>query len=70
MRVVTDYTSNDTMENPVQVENAPNPMRRDTVVVSGGGSMNMRFVADNPGAWICKLMNHLFLFLFLFSFFG
>jgi FtsP/CotA-like multicopper oxidase with cupredoxin domain len=40
------------MLNPPMTEGAANPMRRDTVDVPGGGSVNIRFVADNPGAWV------------------
>ena len=47
-----DVSSNDTMLNPAHTEGAPNPMRRDTVVVPAGGAYNVRFIADNPGAWM------------------
>lgn len=42
-----DYTLNDTVQ-----EDQPNPSRRDTVMVPGGGWTAVRFRADNPGAWI------------------
>ncbi|KAI9611006.1 hypothetical protein H4Q26_008853 [Puccinia striiformis f. sp. tritici PST-130] len=34
-----------------------NPMRRDTIQIPGGGFASIRFVADNPGAWMfhCQL---------------
>ena len=38
-----------------------NPMRRDTVIIPNGGSVTIRFRADNPGAWImhCHMDWHL-----------
>jgi iron transport multicopper oxidase len=56
-----DYTSDDPSLNPPLVEGQTNPMRRDTVTVTGGGSATLRLVADNPGAWLfhCKSMNSL-----------
>lgn len=56
-----DYTSNDTSLNPPLVEGQVNPMRRDTVAIPGGGSVTLRFIADNPGAWLfhCHVEWHL-----------
>ncbi|KAM0786927.1 hypothetical protein ACM66B_002349 [Microbotryomycetes sp. NB124-2] len=52
-RVTTNDTSEDPEINPVEVYDAPNPSRRDVVIVPGeGGAVNIQFVADNPGAWI------------------
>ncbi|KAI6006986.1 Fet3 ferroxidase [Pisolithus albus] len=53
--------SNDTTLNPPLVEGQANPMRRDTTVIPGGGSVTLRVVADNPGAWIfhCHIEWHL-----------
>ncbi|KAG2148442.1 Fet3 protein [Suillus cothurnatus] len=58
---VTDYTSNDPSLNPPLIEGQANPMRRDTVTITGGGSVTLRFVANNPGAWIfhCHIEWHL-----------
>ncbi|KAH9470396.1 hypothetical protein MJO29_004601 [Puccinia striiformis f. sp. tritici] len=38
-----------------------NPMRRDTIQIPGGGFASIRFVADNPGAWMfhCHIEWHL-----------
>ncbi|KIR56098.1 ferroxidase [Cryptococcus gattii Ru294] len=47
-----DVTSNDTSINPPVLENQSNPARRDTLMVPPGGSVHIRFRADNPGAWI------------------
>ncbi|KAJ8585102.1 Fet3 protein [Rhizopogon salebrosus TDB-379] len=47
-----DYTSDDPSLNPPLVEGQTNPMRRDTVSITGGGSATLRLVADNPGAWL------------------
>ncbi|KAG2146288.1 Fet3 protein [Suillus clintonianus] len=57
----TDYTSDDPSLNPPLVEGQANPMRRDTVTITGGGSVTLRFVADNPGAWLfhCHVEWHL-----------
>lgn len=52
VRVAMDVASNDTALNPPHTEGAANPMRRDTIVVPAGGAYNVRFIADNPGAWI------------------
>jgi len=61
VRVATDVASNDSVANPPHTEGAANPMRRDTIVVPAGGAVNIRFVADNPGAWIfhCHIEWHL-----------
>ncbi|ORY53401.1 Cupredoxin [Leucosporidium creatinivorum] len=61
VRVAQDVSSNDTDLNPPHTEGAANPMRRDTIVVPAGGAVNIRFVADNPGAWIfhCHIEWHL-----------
>lgn len=58
---VTDYTSDDPSLNPPLIEGQANPVRRDTVTITGGGSVTLRFVADNPGAWIfhCHIEWHL-----------
>ncbi|KAG6332533.1 hypothetical protein ID866_6557 [Astraeus odoratus] len=58
---VEDYTSDDPTLNPPLVEGQSNPIRRDTVVVTGGGSVTLRVVADNPGAWLfhCHIEWHL-----------
>ncbi|KAG7446974.1 ferroxidase [Guyanagaster necrorhizus] len=56
-----DYTSDDPTLNPPLVEDQPNPMRRDTVQIPGGGSITLRVVADNPGTWFlhCHIEWHL-----------
>jgi hypothetical protein len=46
-----NYTSDDPKLNPPVAQNQTNPMRRDTVHVTAGGAVTLRFVADNPGAW-------------------
>ncbi|KAH7920657.1 Fet3 ferroxidase [Leucogyrophana mollusca] len=55
------YNSTDPVLNPPLIEGQANPMRRDTVVVSPGGSVTLRFIADNPGAWFfhCHMEWHL-----------
>ncbi|KAJ3099865.1 hypothetical protein HDU96_010538 [Phlyctochytrium bullatum] len=47
--------------NNVTVTNPENPMRRDVVVVPGGGYAILRFRADNPGIWLfhCHIEWHL-----------
>ncbi|EMD34889.1 Fet3 iron oxidase [Gelatoporia subvermispora B] len=57
----TDYTSDDPTLNPPINETQPNPMRRDTVMIPGGGSVTLRVVADNPGVWFfhCHIEWHL-----------
>ncbi|WVO16800.1 hypothetical protein L204_104486 [Cryptococcus depauperatus] len=55
-------TSDDPVINPVAVdEGQKNPARRDTVVIPGGGSVTLRWRADNPGAWMfhCHIDWHL-----------
>lgn len=56
-----DIESDDPEMNPPLVEGQANPMRRDTVVVPGGGAATLRFRADNPGAWFfhCHIDWHL-----------
>lgn len=43
------------------IEGQANPVRRDTVQVESGASVSLRFVANNPGAWIfhCHIEWHL-----------
>ncbi|KAH7882384.1 Fet3 ferroxidase [Phlebopus sp. FC_14] len=55
------FNTTDPTLNPPLVEGQANPMRRDTVVVPGGGSVTVRVVADNPGAWLfhCHVEWHL-----------
>ncbi|KAJ3268355.1 ferroxidase fet3 [Terramyces sp. JEL0728] len=38
-----------------------NPVRRDTIIVPGGGYVVLRFIADNPGVWLfhCHIEWHL-----------
>ncbi|KAG1862535.1 Fet3 ferroxidase [Suillus subalutaceus] len=57
----TQYNSTDPSLNPPLIEGQANPMRRDTVTITGGGSVTLRFVANNPGAWIfhCHIEWHL-----------
>lgn len=57
-----DYTSSDPTLNPPVVEGQKNPIRRDTVRVPAGGSVTLRFAADNPGTWMlhCHMEWHLF----------
>ncbi|KAG1867396.1 Fet3 protein [Suillus subluteus] len=57
----TQYNSSDPSLNPPLIEGQANPMRRDTVAITGGGSVTLRFVANNPGAWIfhCHIEWHL-----------
>lgn len=61
VNTATDYTSDDPSLNPPLVEGQANPMRRDTVTIAGGGSVTLRLVADNPGAWLfhCHIEWHL-----------
>lgn len=56
-----DITSDDPSENPPFTEGQSNPMRRDTILIPGGGSATFRFRADNPGAWFlhCHIDWHL-----------
>ncbi|KAG2137407.1 Fet3 ferroxidase [Suillus bovinus] len=61
VNTATDYSSDDPSLNPPLVEGQANPMRRDTVMIPGGGSVTLRVVADNPGAWFfhCHIEWHL-----------
>ena len=56
-----DYTSNDTTLNPPLKEGQTNPIRRDTIQLLSMHSATLRFVADNPGAWLfhCHIDWHL-----------
>ncbi|PWN37840.1 putative iron transport multicopper oxidase [Meira miltonrushii] len=56
-----NFKSDDPAINPVKKEGQVNPLRRDTVQVPAGGSVSIRMVADNPGAWIlhCHIDWHL-----------
>jgi len=47
-----NYSSTDPTINPPIVEGQENPMRRDTILIPQGHSATLRFVADNPGAWL------------------
>jgi len=47
-----NYTSSDPTLNPPIVEGQKNPMRRDTILVFQQQSATLRFVANNPGAWL------------------
>ncbi|KAG0268711.1 hypothetical protein DFQ27_005951 [Actinomortierella ambigua] len=42
-------------------ETAPNPARRDTVLIPSDGAISIRFRADNPGVWLfhCHIEWHL-----------
>jgi FtsP/CotA-like multicopper oxidase with cupredoxin domain len=40
------------------IPNVQNPVYRDTLAVQGYGYALIRFVTDNPGAWICKPHHH------------
>ncbi|KZT62420.1 multicopper oxidase [Calocera cornea HHB12733] len=59
--VSQDITSDDPTVNPPLVEGQANPGRRDTIMIPAGGSVNIRFRADNPGTWIfhCHIEWHL-----------
>lgn len=56
-----DYTSNDTTLNPPLKEGQANPISRDTIQILSMHSATLRFVADNPGAWLfhCHIDWHL-----------
>ncbi|KAH9053032.1 ferroxidase [Lactarius vividus] len=56
-----DYTSSNSTLNPPIMEGQVNPIRRDTVEVPPGGSVTLRVMADNPGAWLlhCYIEWHL-----------
>ncbi|CCO27193.1 hypothetical protein BN14_01228 [Rhizoctonia solani AG-1 IB] len=47
-----DVTSDDPTINPPFDNNQANPIWRDTVQIEGGGSVTLRWQADNPGAWL------------------
>jgi len=47
-----NYTSNDPTLNPPIVEGQENPMLRDTILIPQQHSATLRFVANNPGAWL------------------
>jgi len=47
-----NYSSTDPTLNPPIVEGQENPMRRDTIVILQNHSATLRFVANNPGAWL------------------
>jgi len=47
-----NYTSDDPTLNPPIVEGQKNPMRRDTILIPQQQSATLRFVANNPGAWL------------------
>lgn len=47
-----DVTSDDPIINPPFQEVQDNPSRRDTIMIPPGGSATLRWVADNPGAWM------------------
>jgi len=47
-----NYTSDDTTINPPLKEGQANPIRRDTIQLLSMQSATLRFVADNPGAWL------------------
>ena len=52
VRVALDVASSDPALNPPHSEGAANPSRRDTITIPAGGAYNIRFRADNPGAWL------------------
>ena len=56
-----NVNSDDPLINPVKREGQANPLRRDTVLVPATGSVSLRLIADNPGAWIlhCHIDFHL-----------
>jgi len=47
-----DYTSDDPTLNPPLTEGQANPLRRDTIQLLSMQAATLRFVADNPGAWL------------------
>jgi len=47
-----NYTVDDTSINPPLQEGQANPIRRDTIYLLSMQSATLRFVADNPGAWL------------------
>lgn len=56
-----DYTSDDPALNPPIVEGQVNPIRRDTIQVPSMHSVTLRFVADNPGAWLFHCQSVIFI---------
>jgi hypothetical protein len=44
--------SDDTHGESRSMERSKTPLRRDTIQVSGNSKATIRFVADNPGAWM------------------
>lgn len=57
MCVAQDVSSSDPKLNPPHTERAPNPLRRDLVVIPAEVAYNLRFVADNPGVWLCASLS-------------
>ena len=55
------YGTDGTKPQVPKVEEQENPVRRDTVAVDGFGSVTIRFLASNPGAWFmhCHMDWHL-----------
>jgi hypothetical protein len=51
-QVVNKQTSIDPGNPTYSNQTLSNPMRRDTIQIPGGGFVSIRFVADNPGAWL------------------
>ena len=45
---------------PQSFEVTDKTVRKDTVMIPGGGYVVLRFISDNPGAWFlhCHIMNH------------
>ncbi|EFP86676.2 uncharacterized protein PGTG_13058 [Puccinia graminis f. sp. tritici CRL 75-36-700-3] len=60
-QVVNKQTSIDPGNPTYSNQTLSNPMRRDTIQIPGGGFVSIRFVADNPGAWLfhCHIEWHL-----------
>ncbi|WAR53656.1 hypothetical protein PtB15_3B164 [Puccinia triticina] len=60
-QVVNKQTSIDSGNPTYSNQTLSNPMRRDTIQIPGGGFASLRFVADNPGAWLfhCHIEWHL-----------
>lgn len=56
-----DVGSDDETINPPVTEGLANPARRDTIMIPSGGSVTLRFRADNPGVWFfhCHIDWHL-----------
>ncbi|KAF7291853.1 Fet3 protein [Mycena indigotica] len=55
----SDYASSD--PSVITLANQTNPLRRDTIQITSGGSATLRFIADNPGVWLfhCHIEWHL-----------